>query len=527
MWLFAGAAALIFLLLGGQALARENVAVGHDAQTLRGLGMTRRQILAASLLRTALLAGLVAGGGALVAILASRFTPVGFARSAEVSPGTTIDLPVILIGALVIIVASLLCVLPSAWRQASGDTTPSATSPRTGVPRLTRVPRRLGLPVPAGIGVGLAVDPGRGRAAVPVRAALVTVTIAVAAVTGAFVFGASLSAMIRTPSTYGWTWDSAIGNPNSGFQGAGGSEATASAIERRIRSDAPIDAVTAISFADATVGHAQLRTMGIDTTHGVALPPVLAGRHPVTAHEVAMTASALRDTHRHLGDQVSIGSPAGREIANIVGVIVSPPEVLSGTQGGSVELPMRAFDRLDQGGSPQLFLVRYRRGVDADAASTRLRHDFGPVVLRAIRPADIENLVHIAWMPFVLAGLLGLLALGTLAHVLIASVRRRRRDFAVLKTVGLAPRQVSAIVAWQASTFVVLALVIGVPLGVVAGRVTWRLVTDQLGLLFRPSVPLVIATTGGIATLVLANLLAAAPAWLAGRIRPAQALRSE
>ncbi len=190
-------------------------------------------------------------------------------------------------------------------------------------------------------------------------------------------------------------------------------------------------------------------------------------------------------------------------------------------------MPMTAFAHSEPAGSPRLYLVRYAPRTDANTMYARLRRDFGPVVLRPIRPADVENLMRIAWMPFALAGLLALLALGTLAHVLIASVRRRRRDFAILKTLGLVPRQVSVIVAWQASTFVALALLIGAPLGLIAGRLTWQILTDQLGLRFQPSAPLLIAIAGALATLTLANLFAAAPAWLAGRIKPAQVLKSE
>jgi ABC-type lipoprotein release transport system permease subunit len=46
------------------------------------------------------------------------------------------------------------------------------------------------------------------------------------------------------------------------------------------------------------------------------------------------------------------------------------------------------------------------------------------------------------------------------------SARRRRGDFAILKTLGLLRRQLSAITAWQVTTLTVLALIAGLPLGV-------------------------------------------------------------
>jgi hypothetical protein len=55
--------------------------------------------------------------------------------------------------------------------------------------------------------------------------------------------------------------------------------------------------------------------------------------------------------------------------------------------------------------------------------------------------------------------------LGTMAHTLITSVQRRRRDLAVLKTLGFVRGQVAATIAWQATTFAVVALCLGLPFG--------------------------------------------------------------
>ena len=71
-----------------------------------------------------------------------------------------------------------------------------------------------------------------------------------------------------------------------------------------------------------------------------------------------------------------------------------------------------------------------------------------------------------------LAGLLALLAAAALAHLLVTSVRRRRRDLAILKSLGFVRGQVSAAVAWQATTVALLALAVGLPLGVALGRWT-------------------------------------------------------
>jgi predicted lysophospholipase L1 biosynthesis ABC-type transport system permease subunit len=106
-------------------------------------------------------------------------------------------------------------------------------------------------------------------------------------------------------------------------------------------------------------------------------------------------------------------------------------------------------------------------------------------------------------------------------------VRRRRRDLAVLKTLGFTRRQVSGSVAWQATTIGVLALVVGIPLGLALGRVGWTLLAHELGVVAEPVWPVAAAVLAVPVTLALVNLLAFVPGRLAARTRPAVVLRSE
>ena len=127
----------------------------------------------------------------------------------------------------------------------------------------------------------------------------------------------------------------------------------------------------------------------------------------------------------------------------------------------------------------------------------------------------------------VLAGVLGGLAVATVGHTLVTTIRRRRRDLAVLKTMGFQRRQVSAAVAWQATTFAAAAALIGLPVGVALGRVAWLALADQLGIVPDVATPVVGVVLVGPAMVLIANLIALVPGWLAGRIPPAVALRAE
>ena len=137
----------------------------------------------------------------------------------------------------------------------------------------------------------------------------------------------------------------------------------------------------------------------------------------------------------------------------------------------------------------QLFAVRYAPGVPPAQAFTRLRHDFGPTVLRHIPGQNIVNLQSVDGLPLVPAALAAFLGAVTLGNTMMIFARRRCRDLAILKTLGFRRRQVAAAVAWQATSFILVALAAGLPLGVAAGRWAWDLAAAQLESAAPPVIP--------------------------------------
>jgi putative ABC transport system permease protein len=125
------------------------------------------------------------------------------------------------------------------------------------------------------------------------------------------------------------------------------------------------------------------------------------------------------------------------------------------------------------------------------------------------------------------AALLAIAAAVTLGHTLWTSIRRRRRDLAILKTLGFIKRQVSATVAWQSTAMVLVALAVGIPLGVAAGRWAWQAFADQLGIVPEPVVPAVAVVLLLPATFLAANVIAFWPGRRAARLQAAAVLRSE
>jgi ABC-type antimicrobial peptide transport system permease subunit len=119
------------------------------------------------------------------------------------------------------------------------------------------------------------------------------------------------------------------------------------------------------------------------------------------------------------------------------------------------------------------------------------------------------------------------MGLGALAHTLVTSVRRRRVELGILKSVGFVRRQVAGTVVWQTSAILVASLVAGIPVGLAAGRWAWLVFADQLGFVPEAVVPMVGVLLTIPSALVIANVIAALPARAAARTKAAAILRAE
>ena len=148
-------------------------------------------------------------------------------------------------------------------------------------------------------------------------------------------------------------------------------------------------------------------------------------------------------------------------------------------------------------------------------------------VLPVQRPAEIVNYQSTGATPAILATGLAVGAVVALGLTLAASVRRRRRDLALLKTFGFTQFQLASAVSWQASVAAVIGIVFGVPIGIVVGRWLWILFARAIYAVPSPSVPVLDVVVIALGTLVLANLAAVSRAvWRPGR-RPPLVLRAE
>ena len=519
---FAVLAGVAGLLVVGQGIARQVQLGAAEHPTLAAMGMTHGQLAAVALVQAAL----VGTGGAVLAValavLASPLTPIGLARQAEVDPGWSADAPVLVVGATVLLVAVLARAGLTAWwlGRATAGTRTGERVPR-GPSQLAERLARAGAPPSAVTGVRLALEPGRAASAVPARTALVGAMVAVVAVTASLTFAASLDRLVDTPMLQGWNWDVVVGNYHD--------PQDISPKGAQLARNRLVNGYSSVAEAiePVRIGGLDVSVVGVGAIRGSVLPRVLAGREPRAVDELALGRATLQRLGHRLGDVVAVRGAGRPRQMRIVGEVLLPSHLLSlaPTQGGLVT--MDGLQALFPGSFPNQFLVQYAPGAEEEAAFASLRRDFGRTVLRALPPDEVENLRRVRGLPFALAALLAALGAATLGHLLVTSVRRRRRDLAVLKTIGFVRGQVSATVAWQATTLAAVALAVGLPLGAAAGRWAWILVNQGLGSLATPLTPAVPLLLTVAATVLMANLVAAVPARSAAATRPAVVLRSE
>jgi hypothetical protein len=118
------------------------------------------------------------------------------------------------------------------------------------------------------------------------------------------------------------------------------------------------------------------------------------------------------------------------------------------------------------------------------------RYDAPPYVYTsAARPPEIVNADDIRVGPAMLSALLAVaLALG-LAVAITVTVRDRRRELAILRSLGFTRGDLYASVLWQAVVVILVGLVVGMPIGIASGAVAWRAFAHRLGVPSGGAVP--------------------------------------
>jgi hypothetical protein len=542
------------LVIGTQSISRQLYSGAGQAEVLRALGAAPAATMADGLLGVV---GAAVAGSLLAAAVAVGLSPLslfGPVRQVVQAPGIDVDWTVLGPGMLVLALVLGLVAAAVAYRLAPHRAARRVRAAGRGS-GVVAAALAAGLPASGEAGLRFALEQGRGRTAVPVRSVMAGTVLAVAVGIATLTFGTSLSTLISHPALYGWNFDYALYS----IDGYGPIPLRwASPLLAR---DPDVAASTGVYFAAVQIDGQTVPAMATPVPAAIT-PRPLTGTALAGPGQIVLGPATLDQLRKRVGDTVTVsegqivppvrlriaGTAALPTIGDVIGVHASlstgaifstqalPPRDL--TQYGPVSGPNAMFIRLRTGVSPAAGLRSLEQiagQLNRDMTSPLATNIFGDIgrylqavsVLPVQRPAEIVNYKTMGAMPAILAGGLAAGAVAGLGLTLIASVRRRRRDFALLKTLGFTRGQLAAAVAWQSTVIAVVGLVIGVPVGIAAGRWLWLAFAHELSAVPDPVIPAGSIALAVVAALVLANLVAALPGRAAARTPAAIVLRAE
>jgi hypothetical protein len=514
---FGGLAAVALLVLVSQSLAQWLERSAGSLRTLRALGLTSRD--AAITCAFGPFVAVVAGVALAVtgAVALSPLAPLAPVRQFDPARGAQFD-PTVLVGGALVFGLALVSLLGwLAWNRARPRLDVATASPSG----LAQAAAAAGLPRVMALGIRFALEPATAGRRSAVRANIVGTVVAVLAVVTAAVFGASLDGLVSHPDRYGWNWDVLIqnqagygsfltsANPAS-FHGGDG------ALDRLMHSQKGVSGWSTFGFTQLAIDGQSVPVLGLATHRGSVEPPTVSG-HALDASErynlrtrsqrvpdqIELGATTLRQLGKHVGETVTVGSGRTTRPLTIVGIVTLPSigvgltdHVSLGTGAMLSEATLLSVEGLHSlnassnqaiSALPTTVAIDLAPGVQLGSVVRPIvRADLGAPpggvyqVPRSLG-ASIVNANQMSGQPLALALALGVAALVSLSAAVAASARRRRRDLAVLQTLGLTRRQLRSIIAWQTLTLLVVAVVVGLPLGLLAGRWTWAGFATSLG----------------------------------------------
>jgi hypothetical protein len=545
-------AGLAALLIGVQAVSRQLRAGSDELAVLRAVGAWAAVTSTDGLFGVlgAVLAGAVLAVG--VAVGLSPLAPFGPVRSVEPSSGVNFDWTVLGLGFLIIVVVVGGSAAVIAYRQAP-HRIQNRGRPETRNSKVVQSALGAGFPLSGVMGLRFALEPGRGRNTVPVRSVIVGAVLAITVVVTTITFGSSLNTLISHSDLYGWNFNYAL------YSTDGYGPVPTAAASQLLARDHMVESTTGAYFGTLQID-GQVAPFLAEAAHAAVAPPVLSG-HPLDGPgQIVLGAATLAQLHKRIGEMVTVqgdGIPTVR--LRIVGTATLPaigtvlgvhPSMSTGALMPTSAVPKALLDQFGPESGPNALFIRLRPGANPVAAQrslARIAHEleqpfrtpqalaaggpdaYGVIIqlLGAQRPAAIVNYRAMGATPALLAGGLAVGAVAALGLTLMASVKRRRREMALLKTFGFTQGQLAAAVAWQSTVVAAVGLILGIPLGIALGRLLWDLFAHQLAAVADPTVPVVSLVLIALAALVLANLVAALPGRRAARTPTALVLRAE
>ena len=519
----------IFALLAA-AFTIANVVSGivltsyRDIGVMKAIGYTPGQvstILVAEILVPVAIgaaAGVLVGMVAAVPTVESTSRSFGLPGAVSFSPTVTVA---VLIGTLAIAILAALGPSVRAGRASAVGAISHGTAPSTR-PDGGRL-RRLGLRLPFGAPARLGIAAGVAH---PVRAAMTlgAILVGVAAVTFAIGLNASL---IRVIGQIDRTEASPVRAQLVDLS-FGAREATAA-----IAANTGTDRFVAIGRTDATVaGLGVLPFVGYDGDAGWIGFELISGRWFAGPGEVVAPTNFFTRTGSEIGDLITVSAGDRTLTLRLVG------EIFDTGEEGPDNLVLR-------GAWPDLAAMA--PAIEATAWEIRPKAGVAPRTFIASLQAttgdrlgaytlsdsttDAEFLLFLSVVA-TMGVVLVTVSVGGVFNTVLLETRQRTREVAVLKTVGLTPRQVVAMVLASIVPVGVIAGLMGVPLGLAFQRAVLTHMAGTVALTAVPSSTFDVFPPLLLVGLCLSGLAIGAagaylPAWRAARAPIATVLQAE
>ena len=518
-------AATATVLVAAQALNRLLRRRRGSDRSLKAMGCDTSHLVGADLLYAAT----VVGGGVLLAVAlavaASPLFPVGPVRRADVVRGLDVDVAALAGGAVLLALTLIALVGIGSWRRRTLD---QPVSPG-------RVPAALASrPAPA---TGL-------RLAAAHRGAWMTVTgvaAGLAVVVAGITFTGSLDRLLGDQSLVGLSWDVGGRTPFDPID--------MEQVRRLVEDDPTVERATGVGYYSGSVNGSNVVMAGLDAVKGSPWPPVVAGRMPAADNEVLVGSTTLDQLGIGIGDTITMSvvssdfvgatvtatavTPSFTVVGSAVAPTIGQPGADTPKLGAGILVGTRALDLSKSSSASAIVLFDLADGSGADDLVRRFPQGL-PVQrgtptewFTSATPAEVSQAQaarNVVWLGL---ALLAAAIVGTVIHTLLVAVRRRRREYAVLKAIGFTGRQIRTAVLCQSGAVVGLAVAAALPIGVAAGRWLWTVFAEPLGIVVDPAVPLLLLGGSALGIVALVQGTALVPASLARRTPLAQTLRSE
>ncbi|WP_329112597.1 ABC transporter permease [Streptomyces sp. NBC_01353] len=243
--------------------------------------------------------------------------------------------------------------------------------------------------------------------------------------------------------------------------------------------------------------------------------------------ETVVASEFLKQTGGKVGDRLTLVLEGKRTEVTVVGSLMNHEPNRPLFDRGTLT-------RLDANYRPQAHQYRYHIKLDPETTPEQYAAAVDKAAGPGLHPIFNEPAsftVAVISLSTALSLMLGTVAALGVFNTVVLNTRERRRDMGMLKSIGMTPRQVIAMVVTSMAALGAIGGLIGVPLGMVAHRVVVPLVAEA-ALVTLPSSVLDVWAAPTLALLALAGVTLAVigaliPARRAARLTISEALRGE